>query len=62
MILDIAAGILIAAAIMGIIWFGLQMVEAGLPKGEGGPSWFIVALGILAGVALVLWRLLRAHG
>lgn len=60
MILDIAAGVLIAAAIVGMVQFGSLMADEGMRSGQGrGAGFTVMALGLLAGAVLVAWRLFR---
>ena len=61
MILDIAAGVLIAAAIGGVFWFGAGIVlgsDKFTPE-SAVVGWVIIAVSILCGAALVAWRLFR---
>jgi len=59
-VLDVAAGILIALAIVGIMFAGAYVAtedQRGGGDGIGGLVW--VAFGIVLGIALVVCRLLR---
>jgi len=60
MVLDIAAGVLIAAAIIGLVRLGVSVVEATDSELSTFPiGWAIVAVGLVSGAALVAWRLFR---
>jgi hypothetical protein len=62
-VLDVAAGVLIAAAIVGIVALGWSFL-AGAPQGTAGDRWvtagfWLTTLGVLFGIAFVVCRLLR---
>jgi hypothetical protein len=62
-VLDVAAGVLIAAAIIGMVALGFSFL-AGAPQGAEGERWvtagfWVTTVGVLLGVAFVVCRLLR---
>ena len=61
MILDIAAGILIAGAIIGVIVLGVLLFGTAAERNdESGAGFAMMIGGALIGIALVVWRLLHA--
>jgi hypothetical protein len=63
LVLDVAAGVLIAAAIVGVVALGCSFL-AGAPQGLAGQRWvaagfWLTTLGVLLGIAFVVCRLLR---
>ena len=62
-VLDVAAGVLIAAGIVGIVALGCSFL-AGAPEGMAGQRWvsagfWVTTLGVLLGIAVVVCRLFR---
>lgn len=59
-ILDVAAGVLIAAGIIGLIALGNGIFHSDQRQGGSGNfGWAIGWIGILSGIGLVVARLLR---
>lgn len=52
MILQVAAGILIAAAVLGVIAFGLIMQDQ--VRGLSSEGWWIAGFGILVALAIIV--------
>jgi hypothetical protein len=61
-VLDVAAGVLIAAAVVGIVAFGFSIL-VGVPPSDGerqrAAGFWVITLGILLGIAIVVCRFLR---
>lgn len=63
MILDTAAGVLIAALIVGVICLGLIVVDVQVKTADSpAVGWLLTSAGLLASAVLVIWRIMRAHG
>jgi hypothetical protein len=59
-ILDVAAGVLIAAAIIGVMFVGLAAISHDERLGGSGlAGGIIAAIGLALGIALVVCRLFR---
>jgi hypothetical protein len=60
LVLDIAAGILLAVGIVGLVPYGNQITTIMAKRGDPtAVGLFVSALGVVLGIALVVCRLLR---
>jgi len=62
MIWDIAAGVLIAAGIIGVVALGLMFADIAARENHSmGLGLLIAAVGVVAGIGVIWWRLSLVH-